>query len=88
MQVFSSTSAPVASALKKECRSYEALPDAPGDVDQPTSPGAVPSPLLPCKSSLRGASGQQQVGTFLLSCGKHGDPQEKLFGTKAGYMQG
>ena len=34
MQVFSSTSAPVASAFKKECRSYEALPDAPGDVDQ------------------------------------------------------
>ena len=34
IQVFSSTSAPVASAFKKECSSYEALPDAPADVDQ------------------------------------------------------
>ena len=34
IQVFSSTSSPVASAFKKECKSYEALPDAPVDVDQ------------------------------------------------------
>ena len=34
VQVFSSTSAPLVSKFRKECSSFEALPDAAGDVDQ------------------------------------------------------
>ena len=34
IQVFSSSSAPVVSKFRKECNSYEALPDAAANVDQ------------------------------------------------------
>ena len=60
VQVFSPTSALLVSKLRKVCSSFEDLPDAAGDIDQPRwlagSPRAVLTAFPPCQSSANSKS--------------------------------
>ena len=49
-----------------------------------SSPGTVPTALLPCQGRVCCAGGEQQEWARVLGCWKHGDAQEKPLVTRAG----